>query len=154
MSEMKDTAPRRRARGIFRVMLSGIFLLAAFNHVTNTEPTAQRLAEAPFGHLATSIADPAVLVLLASIPLAVGGVMLLLGFGTRWAAVVLLAMIIPITLTVQVGSPATMGPLFKNIGLAGGLIFFATHGSLTWSVDGLLAKRKASAVPEGTSYTP
>jgi len=35
--------------------------------------------------------------------------------------------LIPITLTIQVGQVQTMGPLFKNIGLAGGLLFFAMN---------------------------
>lgn len=137
MASMKDTAVHRIARGLFRVMLSGIFLVAGFNHLTHTEQIAQRLESAPFGHVATSIADPQVLVLLASAPLVVAGAMLFVGFKTRWAAAVLIAVIIPITLSVQIGDMATAGPLFKNIGLTGALLYFATHGSRDWSIDGL-----------------
>jgi putative oxidoreductase len=37
---------------------------------------------------------------------------------------VLLAVLIPITITVQVGQINTLGPLFKNIAIIGGLLFF------------------------------
>ena len=116
-------------------MLSGIFIVAGFNHLTNTGQIAGRLEAAPFGHLATAIASPEVLVLLASVPLLVGGIMLLIGAKTRLAALICLATIIPITVSIQIGDMSTLGPLFKNVGLAGGLLYFATHGSRVWGVD-------------------
>lgn len=35
----------------------------------------------------------------------------------------LIAVLIPITLTIQVGQVETMGPLFKNAAILGGLLF-------------------------------
>ena len=136
-----DDGYRRVARGLFRVMTSGIFLVAGTSHLQNAEPTAQRLQAAPWGHVVTSVADPQLLVMLASIPLLVGGAMLLTGLKTRWAAVALMAVLVPITLSVQVGDGSTLGPLFKNIGLMGSLIYFATHGSEDWSLDGWRAQK-------------
>ena len=81
--------------------------------------------------------------LLAGVGLLAGGVALLVGCRTRIAAIGLIALLIPITITVQLGGMATMGPLFKNIGLAGGLIFFATHGAGPWSLDRLWHTRGA-----------
>lgn len=113
---------------IFRVMLSVIFLIAGVNHLMKPEGVATRLENAPMGFLATSIAPAEFLVIAAGVVLLLGGAALAFGVKTRWAALVLMLMLIPITLTVQVGDMSALGPLGKNIGLGGGLIYFLTHG--------------------------
>lgn len=62
----------------------------------------------------------------------IAGFCLLIGYRTRWAAVALAAVIIPITLTVQVGQIHTLGPLFKNIAILGGLLFFILNDIQTF----------------------
>ena len=64
------------------------------------------------------------LVILSGITMLVAGSAFLIGFKTRWAAVILLAVLIPITITIQVGQANTLGPLFKNVAIMGGLLFF------------------------------
>ncbi|RVU43684.1 DoxX family membrane protein [Lujinxingia sediminis] len=123
-------------------MLSGIFIVAGLNHLIDPSRTAARLETSPMGFLATAIAPAQPLVVLSGIALLIGGLALLLGLYTRAAALGLLALIVPITLTVQVGSMATMGPLFKNIGLAGGLIFFIAHGADTFGFDAWRARTR------------
>jgi putative oxidoreductase len=126
-------------RAVFRVMLSGIFLVAGANHLVRPDMIAGRLESAPLGWLATWAAAPEVLVFLAGLTLLVGGVGLVAGLGTRWAALGLLVVVIPITLTVQVGRIATLGPLFKNVGLMGGLVYFAARGAGQFSIDAWMA---------------
>lgn len=130
------------SQAVFRAMLSTIFIVAGLNHLMAIESTAQRLAAAPGANLATWMASPKVLVVLSGVPLLVGGLALFTGFLTRWAAIGLLLLLIPITLTVQVGDINALGPLFKNVGLAGGLIYFIAHGSLSFAFDGLLLRKK------------
>ena len=60
----------------------------------------------------------------------IAGVALLIGFKTRVSAIILIAVLIPITLTIQVGQVATLGPLFKNVAILGGLIFFSINSNL------------------------
>lgn len=120
---------------IFRIMLSLIFLVAAINHLVSPAKVAARLAKAEMGFLATSLASPESLVTLAGIGLMAGGLLLLTGFKTRLGAAILILIIVPITLTVQIGSPEGLGPLFKNIGLLGGLIFFFFNGALCCGID-------------------
>lgn len=113
-----------RSIQILRVMLSGIFLVASFNHLLNVEKTVNRIDQASFKGVAYFFGNPELLVMLSGIVMLIAGFGLLIGFKTRWAAAILLAVLIPISLTVQVGQINTLGPLFKNIAISGGLLFF------------------------------
>jgi uncharacterized membrane protein YphA (DoxX/SURF4 family) len=128
---------------ILRVFGSGIFLLAGMNHLMETERTASRLENAPFGYLVTSFATPELLVILSGLALLGGGLLFLAGYKTRIAALLLLLVLIPITITVQTGGAQTMGPLFKNIAIMGILIFYITNGSKAWSIDRWLENGKS-----------
>ena len=109
---------------IFRVMLSGIFLVASLSHIFNIEKTLQKIDQATFKGIAYVFGDPTYLIILSGIAMLFGGLSLMVGFKTKWAAILLAACLIPITLTVQVGQTASLGPLFKNIAIFGGLLFF------------------------------
>ncbi|WP_372920375.1 DoxX family protein [Salegentibacter sp.] len=114
----------RRSVQIFRVLLSGIFLVASFNHLLNIEKTVNRIDQATFKGLAYFFGNPELLVIISGVAMLIAGFALLIGFKTRYAAIILILVLLPITLTVQVGQINTLGPLFKNIAIMGGLIFF------------------------------
>lgn len=114
----------RRSIQVLRILVSGIFLVAGFNHLTNVEKTAQRIEQASFKGIAHFFGEPQWLIILSGIAMLGAGFLFLIGYKTKWAAVVLMAVLIPITLTVQVGQITTLGPLFKNIAILGGLLFF------------------------------
>ncbi|OEY72384.1 DoxX family protein [Salegentibacter salarius] len=114
----------RRSIQLLRVMLSGIFLVASLHHLFNIEKTVNRIDQASFKGIAYFFGNPELLVILSGVIMLTAGLGLLIGFKTRWTAIILLAVLIPITLTVQVGQITTLGPLFKNIAIAGGLLFF------------------------------
>ena len=127
-------APRPRVTALFRALLSLIFLVAGTGHLLNTEHIVRRLQDAQLGYLATAIAPAEPLVLLAGGALLAGGLGLLLGVQTRLAAGLLILVVIPITITIQIGRP-TLGPLFKNVAILGGLLYFAAHGAGPLSFD-------------------
>ena len=114
----------RRSVQVFRMMLSGIFLVASFSHTIKVDKTVQRIEQARFKGIAYFFGEPKLLVIASGIAMFIAGFALLLGYQTRWAAIILMAVLIPITLTIQVGQITTLGPLFKNIAILGGLIFF------------------------------
>jgi len=127
---------------LLRVLSSGIFLIAGLNHILETANPVARLENAPFGFLATSIVPAEILVIISGMGLLLGGMLLLIGYQTRIAAFLLLLILIPISITVQAGSADTMGPLFKNIAIMGMLFFFIVNGSLAYSLDNWLKRRK------------
>lgn len=113
-----------RSVQIFRMMLSGIFLVASLSHLLNLEKTILRIEQANFKDIAYFFGEPRFMVIASGIVMLLAGISFLIGFKTRWAAVILLAVLLPITLTIQVGQITTLGPLFKNIAIMGGLVFF------------------------------
>jgi uncharacterized membrane protein YphA (DoxX/SURF4 family)/intracellular sulfur oxidation DsrE/DsrF family protein len=139
---MKDIHVNKISFLVLRVMSSLIFITAGLNHLFQTDKAVNRLEVAELGHWATRMAPAETLIILSGVGLLLGGLMLLLGFKTRLAAVWLLVILIPITLTVQVASPAGSGPLFKNIALMGLLIFFIFNGAVYYGMDQLLKMRK------------
>jgi putative oxidoreductase len=109
---------------IFRVCLSGIFITAGISHIIQPDQVAARIQSAAFHSFATFFGDPHFLGLITGYLLLIGGVALLLGILTRWSAILLFLVLIPITITIQMGNGIFHGPLWKNIALFGGLIFF------------------------------
>ncbi len=134
--------PKKKAEGIFRIMLSLIFIVAGGNHLFVTSAVSGRLQNSDLGAWLTTYFSAELLVLLVGIGLVAGGLSLLLGFQTRLAALSLFLIIIPITIVIQLQGLHTLGPLFKNIGLMGGLIHFMANGSAHYSADHYLANRK------------
>ncbi|MGY8914263.1 MAG: DoxX family protein [Flavobacteriales bacterium] len=114
----------RRSIQLLRILVSGIFLIAGFNHLLNVDKTAHRIEQANFKGIAYFFGEPQWLIILSGIVMLAAGFIFLIGYKTKWAAILLMAVLIPITLTVQVGQITTLGPLFKNIAILGGLLFF------------------------------
>lgn len=109
---------------LLRIMVSGIFLVAGINHLVDVEKTTQRIEMAQFKGFAMFFGTLEILVILSGIAMIIAGISFMIGFKTRWAAMVLLVILIPISITVQLGQLTTLGPLFKNVAIAGGLLFF------------------------------
>ncbi|MCP9236537.1 DoxX family protein [Lewinella sp. JB7] len=116
---------------ILRIFLSGIFLVAGANHLLHVDQTVARMQQASLKNFALYFGEPDWLVILSGVVMLAAGLSLLAGFFTRWAALVLLLVLIPITITVQVGQMTTLGPLFKNVAIAGGLLFFILNDFTT-----------------------
>ncbi len=115
---------------VLRIMLSLIFIVASTNHLFNTENAVGRIENANMGFIGHILGPPETAVILSGIVMLIAGLALLAGFKIRYAAMVLIAVLIPITLTVQVGQVETIGPLFKNVAILGGLLFFSINSNL------------------------
>ncbi len=120
----------RSSIAVLRVMVSLIFIVAILNHLINTDKAVARIENAKFGALGHLLGPPEISVIASGVVMLLAGIALAIGFKTKWSALLLIVMLIPITLTIQVGQMATVGPFFKNIAILGGLLFFVLNPKL------------------------
>lgn len=120
---------------VFRALFSVIFITAGAGHLARPSVFVVRLVAAPLGYLASSLGPPTLLVVLSGLVLCAGGLGLLFGCFTRAAALLLMAVLVPITVTVDLGHTNALGPLFKNLALLAGLVDFAVQGPGVYSVE-------------------
>ena len=121
---MENIRVSKRSITVLRVMLSGIFLVSGINHVLFPKMVASRLVESFIYKNILTIVNAETLVIATGVGLLIGGLFFIANRYTGIAAMVLLALLIPITISVQLEGWRTSGPLFKNIAIAGGLLFF------------------------------
>jgi putative oxidoreductase len=69
-----------------------------------------------------------------------GGLLVLLGLKTRWAAIALMGFCLLTALFFHMGADQTI-ELQKNIAMAGGFLTLAIYGAGGWSIDAWLARR-------------
>ncbi|MGO3689700.1 MAG: DoxX family protein [Psychroflexus halocasei] len=112
---------------LLRMMLSLIFIVASLNHLLQLEKTVGRIESAKFGMIGNLMGPPEVAVIASGIIMLIAGLSLLIGFKTKLAAIALIIVLIPITLTIQIGQVSSLGPLFKNVAILGGLLVFALN---------------------------
>jgi len=108
-----------------RLLMSAIFILSGFGKLTHFGPTAQGMAEMKIP-LAT-----VALVITLCIEIG-GGLMVLTGFGARYAALIMFLWLIPVTLVYHHfwGIPAEQQMMqqinfLKNVAIMGGLLILA-----------------------------
>ena len=124
---MNKVTVSRTSISMLRIMLSGIFLVAGLNHVAVPQSVAKRLTASSMYEFFPAFLDPELLAIVVGAGLLGGGLLLLANKLTRYAAMLLLGLLIPITISVQLQGLETMGPLFKNVAIAGALLFFINN---------------------------
>jgi putative oxidoreductase len=118
-----------------RILLALIFVLSGFNKITGFEGTLAYMSNAglPFTNV--------LLVLTIMVEL-IGGLLIMLGWQTRWVALAVFLFLIPVTLVFHNPSanPAQaqqqMIHMLKNISIMGGMLHLFAFGAGAWSVDG------------------
>jgi putative oxidoreductase len=123
-----------------RLLLALVFLPAGISKISGFAGTA--------GYIASKgLPLPEVGAAIAIAVEVIGGLALIAGWGTRWAAVVLAVFTLVASYffhnywTLPVDQQMMQQLMFfKNIGIVGGLLILAAHGAGAWSVD---AKRQA-----------
>lgn len=112
---------------VLRVMISLIFIVASLNHFFNIDKVVARIESAKFGMIGNLMGSPEVAVIASGLLMFIAGLFVLIGFKTRLSAIALIVALIPITITIQIGQVSSLGPLFKNIAILGGLLFFTLN---------------------------
>ena len=108
---------------LFRAFTSLIFIYAGLNHFLNTGKVFNRLSKSELYELIPNENLFKVVILVSGFIMATGGIFLLMGLMQRKVAFALLFMLIPITLSVQLDNLNDLGPFFKNVAIAGSLLF-------------------------------
>lgn len=112
---------------LFRALTSSIFIYAGTNHLFQHEKILNKVARSRLFQMLDSHTLFSAAIQVSGIAMIVAGIFLLIGFKQRMAALLLLLILIPITLTVQLDNLADLGPFFKNIAIAGSLLFIINY---------------------------
>jgi putative oxidoreductase len=113
-----------------RAMMATIFVADGFGQVTSYAGVAIYMGE----HGVVSALLP--LVILTEIG---GGLMVLVGFKTRWASLALAGFCLLTAVIFHLASGETI-EFQKNLAMAGGFLLLAVFGPGAWSIDGLLGR--------------
>ena len=113
-----------------RLLTSSLFVWAGFGKLMNPSGTAQYFASY---HLPA----PDVLVWIVIIIELIGGLMILVGFQTRWVALVLalFCLVTGFAIHLPAGDLPNMINFYKNMVMAGGFLYVFAYGAGAISVD-------------------
>ena len=114
---------------ILRVFTSLIFIYASANHFFQHDKIFGKISKTAAYQLIQNESFFQVSIFLSGIVMLIGGIALIAGYKNKLAATVLLLMLIPITLTVQLDNMSDLGPFFKNVAIAGSLLFIINYQS-------------------------
>jgi putative oxidoreductase len=124
-----------------RLLMCSLFIWAGYTKLFVFGPSGTA------GYMASvNMPLPALAAWVAIIVELVGGILLLIGYQTRWVALVLAIWCVVTGLAVHlpVGDQANMVHFFKNLVMAGGFLFVVAHGAGGLSVDGAMGTDKAA----------
>ncbi len=123
--EQVPPEPRMPRESFFRIATSLVFIVAGLGHIVRTDAMIARMLEAPLGQHLAEMVPARPLMLLSGGVLMVAGVALAAGYRTRHAALTLMALLVPLTVTAHLGHGDDPGPLLKNVALLGSLVHLA-----------------------------
>lgn len=107
-----------------RVLLSLIFIIAGWNKITGFEGTLGYMSSKglPFTEI--------LLILTIIIELG-GGLLILVGWQARWAALAIFLFLVPVTIIFHPfwADPEQFNTFFKNLAIMGGMAYIVSYGS-------------------------
>lgn len=124
-----------------RVFIAPLFLIAGYGKVVGFAGTVAYTAS-------VGVPFPEVAVVVAIIVELLGGLMLLVGFQTRWTALALavFTVITAFYFHTNFGDQTQMVMFLKNFAIAGGLLFVKAMGAGAYSVDAKMMKPKMDSM--------
>jgi putative oxidoreductase len=108
---------------LLSVLSSLIFLYAGVKHILHPDKIVGRVSKATIFKILPSTELFTATVVITGIIMVVAAAFLLAGKFQSKAAFALLLVLIPVTLSVQLENLNDLGPFFKNVAIAGSLIF-------------------------------
>lgn len=108
---------------LFRSLTSLLFIYAGTKHLMFPQGVFRRVASSTIYGLIQNEWLFRTAILFTGAVMVVAGLALLTGYKSRIAAWLLLAMLVPITVSTQLENLKDLGPFFKNVAIAGSLLF-------------------------------
>jgi putative oxidoreductase len=118
---------RKNPFTILRVFTSLIFIYASTNHFFQSNKIFGKISKTAAYQFMQNEHLFKMSIILSGIIMFIGGISLLAGYKNKIAAMLLLVMLVPITLTVQLDNLSDLGPFFKNVAIAGSLLFIINY---------------------------
>ncbi len=112
----------RNINFLFRLMTSLIFLYAGIGHLFNGDKILARLSKSSLYGIIDNAAIFTTSILLTGLIMIAGAIMLIANYKVKYAAIALLLVLIPITISVQLDNLKDLGPFFKNVAISGSLL--------------------------------
>lgn len=112
---------------LFRILTSLIFLYAGIGHVLQADKILGKLSKSQFYPFIPEGSSTLMLIYISGIVMLVAGGLLAAGYYEKKAAIILLMVLIPITISVQLDNLKDLGPFFKNVAIAGSLLFISNY---------------------------
>lgn len=135
-------------QAIGRVLVSAVFIVFGylqFTHIGNyiTNPAIMKVAG-----LTGGILSPTILAYLVAAIDLIGGILILAGYQTRWAAIVLIVFIVLTLVFVHTfwtmdgpARAANQAHFYKNLAIIGALLFLINGGAGNCSLDHRFSKK-------------
>lgn len=111
----------------FRILTSLIFLFAGFGHIFQADKIFGKFSKLKFYSFMPEESFTLALIYFSGIVMFAAGALLAAGWHEKKAAIILLFILIPITLSVQLDNLRDLGPFFKNVAIAGSLLFIINY---------------------------
>lgn len=108
---------------LFRSLTSLIFIYGGMKHLTHPQGVFKRIASSTIYELIQNEWLFRTAILFSGAVMMMAGISLLVGYKSRSAAWLLLATLVPITLSTQLENLNDLGPFFKNVAITGSLLF-------------------------------
>ena len=112
---------------LFRILTSLIFLYAGIGHVLQAEKIWGKFSKSQFYTYIPEGSTTLMLIYISGIVMLIAGTLLAAGYYEKKAAIILLLVLIPITISVQLDNLKDLGPFFKNVAIAGSLLFIINY---------------------------
>jgi putative oxidoreductase len=136
-------------QAIGRVLISAVFIVFGFIQFTHIGNYIANPAVIKVAGMTGGILSPTVIAYLVAAIDLFGGILILVGYQTRWTAIVLIVFVVLTLLLVHhfwtmEGSAraANQAHFYKNLGLIGGLLFLIAQGSGRCSLDHRFSKKR------------
>jgi putative oxidoreductase len=132
------------AYALGRIAVTVVFIVFGYIQVMNIGNYVTNAAVVKFAAETGNVLSPTVVAWMVALVDLIGGLLLLIGFKTRWAALVLIVFVAstiwfahPFWTMEGTARAGNQAHALKNLAIIGALLVFAAYGGGRYSVDGM-----------------